>query len=159
MKKLFTMILCAVLTISMVACGTSQKAEKENVQIPSPFQEVKTLEEASKIAGFDIIVPDKIDGYSKIVIEAVEKEMIQVFYIEGEKTLLIRKSNQAGDPSGDYNAYQVVEEVEQNGINIPIKGDGETASLAVWSNNGYSYSISCDKMAQNDLLALVNSVQ
>ena len=36
----------------------------ENAQIPNPWQECGSLEEAGKLAGFSFMAPDTVDGFS-----------------------------------------------------------------------------------------------
>ena len=77
MKKLITMILCVLTVCSLAACG-SKSASNGNNEIPNPFIDCNTLEDAAKIAGFDITVPDAIDEYTDRTIQAVDKDLIQV---------------------------------------------------------------------------------
>ena len=78
MKKI---LLMSVLCLAIVACGKKEEAkqetaettnvtQKESTQIPNPFVEVKNLDEASKIAGFSLEVPETYEDYKKQVIQA-----------------------------------------------------------------------------------------
>lgn len=49
----------------------STKSTEDLVEIPNPFIDCDSLEDAKKIAGFEIRVPDAIDGYSDRFIQAI----------------------------------------------------------------------------------------
>lgn len=49
--------------------------ESENVQIPNPWQECGSLEEAGKLAGFSFTAPETVDGYTERYIAAIENEI------------------------------------------------------------------------------------
>ena len=123
MKKI---LLMSVLCLAIVACGKKEEAkqeiaettnvtQKESTQIPNPFVEVKNLDEASKIAGFTLEVPETYEDYKQQVIQAIENDMIEVIYLEeesGYEGLRIRKAKGTDDISGDYNEYRNVETVK-----------------------------------------------
>ena len=130
-KKWMALVLCAVLALSLVACGTSGNNTQNDTtddtsndtgstnsgatdtdtstdtadgstEIANPFVDCETLEEAGELAGFDISVPDEIDGgYTQGTIQAVENEMIQVIYTtEAGEEITLRKGTGTEDISG-----------------------------------------------------------
>lgn len=72
--KVTKLMLCVVAVMSLSACGSKQ------VEIPNPFKECNSLEDAAAVAGFEMIAPDGIDGYEEKSITALENDMIQVLY-------------------------------------------------------------------------------
>ena len=148
MKKLVAILLAVLMTVSLAACATQaadteKKTEEENTQIANPFTDCETLEDAEKICGFGMTVPEKIDGYDEILIQAIDDYMVQVIYTKDEDNeVLVRKAKDSGDISGDYNEYESVKTAEIDGKDVVFKGhaDGEINN-AVWSNGEYSYSI------------------
>ena len=50
--------------------------ESENVQIPNPWQECTSLEEAGKLAGFSFTAPETVDGYTECYIAAIEGDFV-----------------------------------------------------------------------------------
>lgn len=82
MKNLIACVLCFVLALSLAACGgransedgtpttlapvggdpatwgPAIETEEENVQIPNPWVECDSLEEAGKLAGFSFTAPE-----------------------------------------------------------------------------------------------------
>lgn len=152
MKKI---LLMSVLCLAIVACGKKEEAkqetaettnvtQKESTQIPNPFVEVKNLDEASKIAGFSLEVPETYEDYKKQVMQAIEDDMIEVIYYDENSEhegLRIRKAKGTDDISGDYNEYKDVETVKVGDFEIIEKGSEGNISVATWNNGTYSYAI------------------
>jgi len=152
MKKI---LLISVLCLAIIACGKKEEAkqettettnvtQKESTQIPNPFVEVKTLEEASKIAGFTLEVPETYEDYKKQVIQAIENDMIEVIYYDENSEhegLRIRKAKGTDDISGDYNEYKDVETVKVGDFEVTEKGSEGNISVAIWNDGTYSYAI------------------
>lgn len=58
--------------------------------------------------------------------------------------------------SGDYDKYAQVETV----AGVTLRGESDRFSLAVWTSDGYSYSISVSEAPpQPDMMALVSGVK
>lgn len=113
----------------------------DNTQIPNPFVDCDTLADASALAGFDIIVPDSVDGYEERTITAMENDMIQVLYLHGDDQICIRKAVGEEECSGDYNEYSEEKIVTVGDREITMRGNNGKVMVAVWTEGGYSYSI------------------
>ena len=113
----------------------------DNTQIPNPFVDCETLADAAALAGFDIIVPDSVDGYEERAITAMENDMIQVLYLHGDDQVCIRKAVGEEECSGDYNAYSEEKTVTVGDKEVTLRGNNGKVMVAVWSEGGYSYSI------------------
>lgn len=120
-----------------------EAAGDESMKLSNPFIEVGSLEEAEELAGFSLKTAEKVGDYGRQSISVVEGEMIQVLYQNdaGEEGLRVRKGLGEGDLSGDYNSYTLDEEVEQDGVKIRLRGDGQRIFAASWTKGGYSYAI------------------
>ena len=160
MKKTIVLLLAVLLTGSIAACA--QKAAEEstpNAQIPNPWVDCATLDEAARIAGFDIAIPGKIDGYPNKVIQAIEKSTIQVLYYDGDPAaenssmVMVRKGTGNEDISGDYNAYPEKETVQMHGADIQLRGDKGLVYSAIWTWDGYSFAINADNGLSRDALS------
>ena len=172
MKKI---LLMSVLCLAIVACGKKEEAkqetaettnvtQKESTQIPNPFVEVKNLDEASKIAGFTLEVPETYEDYKKQVIQAIENDMIEVIYLEeesGYEGLRIRKAKGTDDISGDYNEYRNVETVKVGDYDVTEKGDEGNIFIATWTDGTYSYAIDTDRAELNaeDITNLIANIK
>lgn len=137
-----------------------------NVQIANPFVDCDDFDVAAELAGFAISVPETVDGYPLRLIQAVDGDMIQVFYATGDladeaaQRVLLRKAVGSEDVSGDYNEYAEVFEQDVGGRTVTFKGDGSLVYLAVWTDGSYSYSVSVSDGADLDaILALVNGLK
>jgi len=172
MKKI---LLMSVLCLTIIACGkkeetkqetaeTTNVIQKESTQIPNPFVEVKNLDEASKIAGFTLEVPETYEDYKQQVIQAIENDMIEVIYLEeesGYEGLRIRKAKGTDDISGDYNEYRNVETVKVGDYDVTEKGDEGNIFIATWTDGTYSYAIDTDRAELNaeDITNLIANIK
>ena len=189
--QLIALLLCLSLALCLAACGakpetpapesqtpsdiaapqqTEEPEETEDeggsfVQIPNPFVDCESLEEAAKLAGFEITLAAEPDGYPERLIQAVQNDMIQVFFTDGDlaeeetASVLFRKAVGSEDISGDYNEYASVTEQDVNGRTVTLKGDGKLTYLAIWTDGEFSYSVSVSNGADTDaVLALVDGL-
>ena len=172
MKKI---LLMSVLCLAIVACGKKEEAkqetaettnvtQKESTQIPNPFVEVKNLDEASKIAGFSLEVPETYEDYKKQVIQAIEDDMIEVIYYDENSEhegLRIRKAKGTDDISGDYNEYKDVETVKVGDFEIIEKGSEGNISVATWNDGTYSYAIDVAEasLTKDTIVNLVSNIK
>lgn len=142
MKRIMIFGLCAILMLSLAACGTAAST-KGTVQIPNPFVDCACLEDAARLAGFEMTVPETVCEYRQTGIQAIEKNLIQVFYGEGEEeSARIRKGVGTDDISGDYNIYEQEYTAAVGDLKVTMKGSDGQVSLAIWTNGGYTYSVS-----------------
>lgn len=98
MKKMIALALSAVMALSLVACGEKGNAVDDNanivgddpatweptitidseqrfdIEIPAPFSECSSLEEAAQNAGFSFNVPEAVDGYTQRIIRTTAGE-------------------------------------------------------------------------------------
>lgn len=185
MKKTVVIALCVCLILSLSACvrNSGQPAiggdpatwgpaedgapkvpgEDSNVQIPNPFTEYDTLEDAAGAVGFGISVPDSIDGYSERYIRTLiteESKLMEVIYGTAEDgQVRIRKSPGSEDISGDYTVYDRTETAQVGELTVTMKGNGDTVNLVIWTNDGYAYSIYCSEgMAVDGVSQLIAAV-
>ena len=117
-------------------------ANDDQTQIPNPFTECDTLEEAEALAGFSISVPASIDGYTQNYITAIPDEMIHVSYENGDEEMYFRKGTLTDDLSGDYNVYAYEDTISLDSLDITVKGDADQQlHVAFWSDEEHSYAI------------------
>ena len=90
MKRWIALAMGAALALSITACGSSSKPAAsqsgsasdtsavlgENTQIPNPWQDFESLEEAVKAVGFDFAVPDALTGCDKVAYQAIPDDRI-----------------------------------------------------------------------------------
>ena len=196
-KKWMALVLCAVLALSLAACGTSGNNTQNDTtddttnsttddttndtgstnsgttdtstdtgdgstEIANPYVDCETLEEAGELAGFDISVPDEIDGgYTQGTIQAVENEMIQVIYTtEAGEEITLRKGTGTEDISGDYNEYAEENTLDVDGTSVTARGSDGLVYAATWTDGTYTYAITASAGLESDSVsALVPSIQ
>ena len=175
MKRCLALAMSAALALSITACGSSSKPATsqsgsasdtsavlgENTQIPNPWQDFESLEEAVKAVGFDFVAPDALAGCDKIAYQAIpDDRIIGVLYLNGEeRQVIIRKAPGGENISGVYSQFDKLEQVEVDGRSVTMSGDGETVSLATWTDGDYSFSVYADNgLAQGDMAQLVSQI-
>lgn len=148
-------------TDGAICLDTDPLNKDENVQIPSPLQEYETLSDATRAVGFELTVPESISGSDRRDFLTISGELLQVIYRKGEdETSRIRKAAGTEDISGDYNAYSQVNTTSVDGIQVTLKGNLDKVSLATWTVDGYTYSISVeDGISSADMTRLVSAVR
>ena len=147
--------------LSLAACGSSTDSDEPDIiGMPNLFTDFNTLAEAEKQTGFYITLPDAIGSSNNKIYRAMNDEMLEVIYVNGEdETGRIRKARGSEDISGDYNEYAETETVSVGGIDVLLKGDAGLVKLAVWTNDGYAYSVSSEAgMTADEMMALVSAV-
>lgn len=143
-----------------ICLDTDPLSKDEAVQIPSPLADYETLAEAAKAVGFELTVPDALNGSDHYDVSTIANETLQVIYRKGEnETARVRKAAGTEDISGDYNVYAQVETATADGIQITLKGNAGKISLATWTDKGYTYAISVEGgIPVGEMTQLVSSV-
>ena len=114
-----------------------------------------------KAVGFDFVAPDALAGCDKIAYQAIpDDRIIGVLYLNGEeRQVIIRKAPGGENISGVYSQFDKLEQVEVDGRSVTMSGDGETVSLATWTDGDYSFSVYADNgLAQGDMAQLVSQI-
>ena len=136
-------------------------ALEENVQIPSPFADCETLEEAISITGFDMVVPETLEGYDQPTFQVMSGTMIQVIYRnDKDESVSIRKALGSDDISGDYNEYAQNDTVSVGELAVSMKGEQELVHLATWTDGEYTYAVSVSSgLSEAAMAKLIAEIQ
>lgn len=159
--KLFDILYCGnVVTVkdNKVTIKTEDKAN--NLQIPNPIEEYKTVEEAEKAVNFEVKQPSKLpQGYKLTFISTISNETFQLVYSDGENEITFRMAKGSEDISGDYNIYKNTKSVENGDLKVTYKGNGDISN-AVWTDKEFAYSIYADKaVSENVMTDIVSNVK
>lgn len=174
MKKALAAVLSLALTLSLAACGgqsgeqadngKAKNAQTDEVQIPNPFTEYDTPEDAAQAAGYPFAAPESVDGFDTVLYRVMnDGELLEVIYRNDSDDLIARKGPGDGDISGDYNEY--AEEAIADKTDMPsvtFRGNNGKWNLALWSDaaSGYAYSLmNRVGMDKNAFEAIVNAIQ
>ena len=139
-----------------------QETVSETVGMPNPWTDCKNLNEAEDNVGFSITVPEKIDGYTRTMIQTLDKEVIQVFYEkddQSDSTILIRKGIGSDDISGDYNTYNEKTQLNINKNQIMEQGNDGKVMLATWTDAGYTYSVSTPGLSESEMENIIHQIE
>lgn len=175
-QKLILSLICIATIFSFTACSTSNKTVSNNdsstiststetqasdnhVQIPNPWVDCSSLEDAARFAGFSLQAPEQIDNYPDILIQSIEKEIIQVIYQNDTSSITIRKGVGLDDISGDYNEYNESSTETINEHQVTEKGNDGKVYLAIWSDGDYSYAVSTPGMTSDEVTAIITQIK
>lgn len=168
MKKVFAFVLTAAMLLSLAACSTAAKTDRvdetpaaeqtqtDNTQIPNPWTDYDSLDEAIAAAGFDCTIPDTIGGCSEKafrVLDADGETMLEVIYADGETEIArVRKAPGTEDISGDYNTYDE-QDIAVGDMSVTMKSADGLVKLAIWQDGGYTYAVSVEAGLSADAMA------
>ena len=158
-NKLIALGLSAIMALSLVACGS---ANTPSVQPPSNFADFASLSEAIQDAGFDINVPQAIEGYDECSYRSDKTDgMLEVIFKSGDEDIRFRKAVGEDDPSGNYTKFSETETVDVDGTSVTMKGNDGKVNVAVWTKDGYAYSvdstIAIEKTVMTDYVKVANA--
>lgn len=130
----------------------------------APGGDIVTVDSAgalSQAVGFEVNdltdLPFTVD---ETTYTAYWQEMAEITYTGDGQSVTFRKSIGEDDNSGDYSTYENVMEKELNGNTVTLKGNGNAYTLAVWSDDNFSYSLQISDgisvMEWESLIAKVN---
>lgn len=188
MKRLFIFVLSAAIALSLAACANhpdSVQSEPDAsmmvggdpatwgpagdsedtgdaVQIPNPWVDCESLEEAGGIAGISIQIPEAVDGYGEPDFRAIDGELLEVLYPsrEDDDRLCVRKAAGDEDISGDYNSYPQTTTVDVNGQTVTMRGRDDRIMVAIWTGDGYTYAVGTrNGLGSEEMTALIQAVK
>lgn len=159
MKKYLALVLSACVLLAFAACARQPQPaiSTDTQQIPNPWTDYASLDEAEAAAGFDLAIPDAVDGCSEKQFRAMDADgdkMIEVICASGEDEIArIRKAPGAEDISGDCNAYAEQTELTSGDAAVTMKGADGLVQLAIWQADGYTYAVSMENGLTADAMA------
>lgn len=136
---------------------TFQKAE--DVQIPNPLKEYKSVAEAKSAVGFEAKVPTKLpQGYELAYIGTISDETFELTYENGENEITYRTAKGKDDISGDYNVYKETKNIKAGNLDVLFRANAETAS-AVWQDGDFTFSVYADKaITEKEMTDIILSI-
>ena len=122
--------------------------------------EVDSLAELSQVLGFSVPEIKNIPfEVTSTVYTNGWNEFAQVEYQGGNQTeseeVLFRKAKGTDDISGDYNVYTDVKEITVNETAVTLKGENGQYSLAIWQQDGFTYSLSYEPGGREDAFVMM----
>lgn len=118
------------------------RPDDPNVAVVNGVVEVDTPEQLAAAVGFDVEELNTLPFEAEsTAYTSYWNELAEITYTGGSQSAVFRKSKGTEDNSGDYNTYSAVKEIKAGPLTATLKGGGETYVLAIWSADGYAYSI------------------
>lgn len=167
-KRYLSVAACfAVLLIGTIAFSTLTYQPSKPAQPTPPVHIVNSIVECSSVkelketVGFTIneieVIPFEVESRSYM---AYGKDLAQITYRGQEQKAVFRKSNGSEDNSGDYNLYGASDEITVDTATVTLKGDGNTYTLAIWTENEFSYSLNLTKgLTEEEWRGIIAEVQ
>ena len=138
---------------------------QERMQIANPWSEFDSLEEAEADALLQIKLPESYQNFDHRIYRSMHGEMLEIIYqnADGQEGFRIRKSHDVGDISGDYTSYAQEKTLTSGGRSVTIRGNGDTISVATWSNHSlnlsYAICVAEDQhFTEDDIRSLVEAI-
>ena len=117
------------------------------------------LQALTAVLSYPLRIPAALpEGYELSLVQSLPGELAELRWSDGTDTLCYRMAPGAGDISGDYNAYEAEWTQTVGAVPVDCRGDGGRIAAAVWSAEGFSYSVTSDAgLTPEALAALVES--
>ena len=153
-RKWATIAACiAILVVTGFALRFGAPSPSGIVASPSSSTvECASIKELSETVGFTV---------EDVTLAAADPEQIQYLSFFGKiaqisvqgsgQNFTFRKAEGNDDVSGDYNSYEDEKIVKAEGIDVTLKGEGGEVLLAIWQENGFSYSIAFSPAVKEEL--------
>ena len=130
--------------------------EGESAYVANPFIDCDSAYAAAQLAGFEVTFPEAVPGYSERLYQAIEGEMAQCLYYEGDfdTKVLIRKAvdDGTGDVSGDYGEYGQTTSATVGDVDVTERGDDGLVHVAIWVRDGYAFAIDTDEGLEPEVI-------
>ena len=138
---------------------------QESMQLANPWSDFDSLEEAEADALLQIELPESYQNFDHRIYRSMHGEMLEIIYqdADGQEGFRIRKSRGSEDISGDYTSYAQEKTLTSGGRSVTIRGNGDTISVATWSNHSlnlsYAICVAEDQhFTEDDIRSLVEAI-
>lgn len=159
MKKLLTIILCALLSLLTLACGATKTPKipapseaNAGTQLPSPMVFVETAAAFSELG----ITIDAPEGASEVSYSIIGDKIAQIQFQFGGFDYTYRASSKESDIAGIHDArtnafvFDVVYDGFDATFEVVIQSAASGGKLAHWEQGGIHYTLWCAGMPDDD---------
>ncbi|MDR7810409.1 hypothetical protein [Lacrimispora sp.] len=162
-KKYLSIAACfAVLIVgSVIVHNTINLPSEPPVQIVPEIVSYHSNAELSDAIGFMVKeiqeLPFEIES---VKYTSYWGELADIEYAGSDNTAIFRMASGVEDVSGYYGEFTSVESHVINGYDVTIKGNDGQYLLAVWQNDGYSYSVQfIEPVSQQEMFDTIQSIK
>lgn len=135
---------CLVVVVAVLVAVPLLREQPDTappVQVLPPFRQVDSLDALSEAVGFPVTEVSKLpfDPVSTTY-TAYDEELAEITYTGSVgQTATYRQSRGSKGNSGDYNLYPDTQTLPEQ--NATLKGQGQSYTLALWTDSTYTYSL------------------
>ena len=136
---------CLVVVVAAVLVVPQLRAEPNETTPPqltgTPFHQVDTLAALSDAVGFPVTEPAALPfDLVNTTYTAYDEGTAEITYTgPNDQTATYRQSRGSKGNSGDYNLYPDTQTLPEQ--NATLKGQGQSYTLALWTDGTYTYSL------------------
>lgn len=140
---------------SYVESESNSKAKEIYTNMENPFIKCNTLEEAARIAGVKVNLPE----YSRCEIYAVKDIFVEVQYEQNESGKITIRKNMTDEDFTGIDSDRVITVHTDNDIEVNIKLKDGFLVGAYFTGEDGTYSITCEEaLSVNEVLEIVNNI-
>lgn len=153
-SKMISLAAClAIICIGIIGGKLLISNKEDNLleQTTPDIVEYTSIDELNKNVGFEIEEVKNIPFHvNKTTYTVYWGELAEITYSNDQEKLVYRKAVGEDDISGDYNEYSKEKKCIIGQYEVTIKGNKSGFTLAIWTKDGYSYSLDLSRSASED---------
>lgn len=135
---------CLVVVVAVLVAVPLLREQPDTappVQVLPPFRQVDSLDALSEAVGFPVTEPSALPfDLVNTTYTAYDEGTAEITYTGPDgQTATYRQSLGTADNSGDYNLYPDTQTLPEQ--NATLKGQGQSYTLALWTDGTYTYSL------------------
>lgn len=139
----FVLLVAGMWGATRISGPVSEPPLPSGVQVVPDIVEAASAEELAGLVGFEVADVKSLPFEpSEILYTAYWGELAEIQYHSDHEEAVFRKSAGDEDNSWDSNLYDTTSELTVGDITVILKGNSGRYTLAIWSANGFSYSLS-----------------
>lgn len=162
-KKVLSIAACFIILFvgSIVIYNAVQLPSDPPIQVAPNLAVCDSAKELSDAVGFTVKEIQELPfGLNSAIYTSYWGELAEIEYTGLDNTATLRMAAGNEDVSGYYGEFTSIESREVNGHDVTMKGDTGQYILAVWQNDGYSYSLQfIDPVSEKEMLDTIQSIK
>lgn len=162
-KKQLSIAACFVVLIlsSFIIHNAIRFFSEPPVQVIPDIVTYSSVKELSDTVGFTVkeiqALPFDVQFVEYI---CYWKELAEIKYTGSDNAVTLRMAVGNEDISGFYDEFKNIENYMVNGSDVTIKGNDGQFILAIWQNDGYTYSVQfTEPVSEPEILDVVQSIK
>ena len=156
LQKLFTVFTVGATVLALVGVRLiNMNVVDDNVQVVNPLTEYNSLWDAEESVGFKLGID--LSDYDNLSYVVINNEILEITYSDSDNNLILRKAKGSEDISGDFNTYDVSDNVGVNGVDVSVDRSGNNI-LVRFVYDDYSYSLSSNYLDSDQMLEFVKEI-